>query len=96
MTGRDKREAKEWLEVNLDLPSEAEARDRMGRYLQDEFDGWKQHDWPIWGLLRHWGRYAAPRVRPERIRTEFNPTVFCSRCEKIHRVDEECKEEQMK
>ena len=90
MTGRDRKEAKDWLELNVDLPSEDDACGRMGRYLQDEFDGWKQQDWPIWGLLRHWGRYAPPRVRIRAEARQFNPSVFCSRCEKVHRVDEEC------
>jgi hypothetical protein len=87
-TSRDLREAKEWLGVNEWEPGEIEeVEKRFNRFMESDFEGWKETDYPIWAFLKHYGRYAEPRQVREAPRRS---TFTCPKCEMQHRVSEPC------
>ncbi len=94
-TSRDLREAKEWLTVNSWEPGDiGQISDRFNRFMDSDFEGWKEQDFPIWAFLRHYSRYAAPRVeeskKPRPQPNTMSMVIYCSRCETNHRADEAC------
>lgn len=87
ITGRDMKEAKEFLAGNFgEFPPEDECKQRLARFMQTSFDGWKEQDYPLWALLKHWGRYASPRIVEKR----WNGLRQCDKCGEIHYYGE-CK-----
>ena len=82
ITGQDLREAKLFLSADDTMPEQADVKARIARYLASDFEGWKQHDWPLWGLLKHWNTYSPPRVMVTAGRRQT-----CYRCGGDHRGD---------
>jgi hypothetical protein len=80
ITGRDMREAKEFLSGNLDTPPSDELKNRLNRFMASDFDAWKEQDYPLWALFKHWGRYAPPRV----IDKAWRGLKTCPQCREIH------------
>lgn len=62
ITGRDLKEAKLLLEGNGEIQPD-KLQQRMNRYMESEFEGWVENDYPLWGLFKHWTRYAPSRQK---------------------------------
>ena len=85
LTPRDLRAAKEWLELNMDIPPEETTRGFVRRYLESDFEGWRDQGYPIHALLNHWNRYAEKKVTSVR-----RSTYTCPKCGTEHPVQAEC------
>jgi hypothetical protein len=86
-TGRDLKAAKELCDLNEwdELLSEIEPRFKL--FMDSDFAGWKEANYPAWGLFTQWNRYL-----PKAQRREVNrPRIHCSLCEQNHYADEPCK-----
>ena len=93
-TSRDLREAKEWLQVNEWEPGDVTAiAERFDRFMESDFEGWQEQDYPIWAFLKHYGRYAPPRTERPRVKVQTEThrmVIWCNRCGQNHRADEAC------
>jgi len=93
-TSRDMMEAKGWLLVNpWESGDMMDFEDRMDRFMRSDFEGWKEQDYPLWAFLRHYNRYAAPRVEVKQKRQQpksHELLIYCNNCQTNHRADQEC------
>jgi len=87
-TSRDLREAKEWLQVNeWEEGDISELSPRFDRFMRSDFEGWKEMDYPIWAFLKHYGRYAEPRIAKKAKAVEM---LYCEKCDSAYRSGTRC------
>ena len=93
ITPRDLRAVKEFLAANFgNVPSQASVKARMDLFILDTFEGWTDADWPLWGFINHWNRYAPPRPPRSRGTSDKAVKIHCGRCGQIHFAAAECQE----
>ncbi len=87
-TSRDLKEAKDWLEVNPEFEFEdvTEITERFDRFMKSEF--WEEQDWPIWGFLKFYARYASPRIV---VKNPRGAMIECGSCGMNHGTLEPCR-----
>jgi hypothetical protein len=87
--GRVKRDfsaAKDLIDLNDWDELLAEIEPRFKLFMESNFDGWKEANYPAYGLFTQWNRYIPKaRPRPRKVMIE------CGVCEQTHAADEQCK-----
>jgi hypothetical protein len=87
-TGRDLKEAKEFLAMNDDIFDELpEFQEHAQEYLKSTFDGWRTLGYPCWGLLRHYNTYAPKKIKEQVRRVQM---ISCPDCQTNHEATKQC------
>lgn len=63
ITGRDMKEAKEFLEACGELPSPDSIVSHVRQFCRSDFGGWKTLNYPLWALFRNWNTYNPPPAK---------------------------------
>ena len=85
ITGRDMRAAKELVDANDWQELLVELEPRFARFMASDFSGWKDANYPAWGLFTQWNRYMGP------VSTSTRQWLWCAKCMANHWTDEQCK-----
>jgi hypothetical protein len=85
ITARDMKDAKDFLiATGGELPDPDTVTAYAKEYLNSAWNGWKELNWPVWGLFRNWNTYA-PKVKKSKDRQcQIHGLTyggnFCPRC----------------
>jgi len=81
--GRDKAEAKAFLEMNPGFMDEEESvvefQEYATRFIDDDFEGWTTQGHPAWAFLRNYKRYA-PKERAKKAGDPRPIIILCPDC----------------
>lgn len=86
ITGRDLKEAKEFLEACGQMPSPDSIVTHVKSFCKSDFGGWKTLNYPLWALFRNWNTYnqkEKKELKPKRkceIHGIDHEGIFCPKC----------------
>lgn len=77
-TGRDLREAKEFLAMN-EIPDGKVFEKYLNNFLNSNYEGWVHLNHPAWALFKHWNTFAPkPEKKP------LPKLIYCEKCNATH------------
>lgn len=86
ITEHDQTSAKVFLDANEFSEILSELAPRFNLYMSSQFDGWREQNYPAWGLWTQWNRYLPPVQAQKRVQM-----IECNACNKVHPATDQCR-----
>lgn len=91
ITSRDMKEAKDFLIAGGGEIPDPDTLISFGKnYFNSTFQGWREQNYPLWGLFRNWNAFAPKQSRPVKEKKQITLPIRCSECQTEHESTKLC------